>query len=122
MLDYKKLKDEETLSPWPPLTELPFVEVKGGDPQHQGRHDIGDFTARLQVGVWECTPGKFNYTYPGDEICTLVDGKIRITEADGETHEFGAGDTFFAIQGETVTWEVIETVRKIFQIHNKDGE
>jgi len=119
MLDYKKLKNSE-LSPWPNLTELPFVKVTSGEPQHQGRHDIGDFTSRLQVGVWECTPGTFEYTYPGDEICTLVSGSIDITDSQGDVHTFSAGDTFFTEQGETVTWQINETVRKVFQIHNKD--
>ncbi len=121
MLDYSELKDKGGLAPWPAMSELPFINVLSGDPQHRGRHDFGDFESRLQVGVWECSPGSFEYTYPGDEICTLLAGRIRVTDADGVAHEFSAGDSFFTTRGETVTWEVLETVRKVFHIHNRDG-
>lgn len=122
MLDYKELKSKGGLEPWPPFDELPFVKVIEGNPQHSGRFDLGGFETRTMVGVWECTPGKFEYTYPGDEICTLIEGKIRVTEKDGTVHEYGAGDTFYTTKGETVTWEVVEKVRKVFHIHNIDAE
>jgi len=80
MLDYVTLKDEGGLEPWPPLGELPFVNVLEGNPEHQGRFDLGGFGMRTMAGVWQCTPGKFEYTYPGDEICTLLEGKIHVTE------------------------------------------
>lgn len=121
MLDYTELKDKGGLEAWPPMSDLPFVNVLDGDPQHKGRHDLGNFESSLQVGVWECTPGKFEYTYPEDEICTLLEGKIRVTDADGKTHEFGAGDSFYTDKGETVTWEVVETIKKVFLTSAKNG-
>ena len=122
MLDYAELKDKGGLEAWPAMSELPFIKILEGDPQHQGRFDHGGFTSRIQVGIWECTPGKFEYTYPGDEICTLLAGRITVTDADGKAHDFSAGDSFFTVAGETVTWEVHETIRKVFNIHNIEGE
>ncbi len=66
MLDYAHLKDEGGLEPWPPLNDLPFAEVLEGDPVHSGRFDLGGFGTRTMAGVWQCTPGKFAYTYPGE--------------------------------------------------------
>ncbi len=77
MLDYVTLKDEGGLEPWPPLEELPFVNVLDGNPVHEGRFDLGGFGMRTMAGVWQCTPGSFEYTYPGDEICTLLQGKVK---------------------------------------------
>ena len=122
MLDYTKLKAWEGVDPWPPFDDLPFVTTTEGNPQHSGRFDQGGFGARTMVGVWECTEGKFEYTYPGDEICTLLEGHIRVTEKDGSVHEHKAGDTFFTVKNETVNWEVVEKIRKIFFIHDIDGE
>ena len=122
MLDYTKLKAWEGVDPWPPFDDLPFVTTIEGNPQHSGRFDQGGFGARTMVGVWECTEGKFEYTYPGDEICTLLEGHIRVTEGDGSVHEYKAGDTFFTVKNETVIWEVLEKIRKIFFIHDIDGE
>ena len=62
MLDYVTLKDEGGLEPWPPLEELPFVNVLDGNPVHEGRFDLGGFGMRTMAGVWQCTPGKFDYT------------------------------------------------------------
>lgn len=122
MLDYTKLKDEGGLTPWPAMAQLDFVKVLEGDPVHSGRFDVGGFGTRTMAGVWQCTPGRFEYTYPADEICTLLEGRIQVGDEDGRTHEYEAGDTFYTRKGEVATWTVIETVRKIFHCHNPDSD
>ncbi len=121
MLDYTELKDRGGLEPWPPMAELDFIKVLDGDPVHSGRFDVGGFGKRTMAGVWECTPGRFEYTYPGDEICTLLEGRIQLVCEDGKTHDYKAGDTFYTRKGEVATWTVIETIRKIFHIHDPDS-
>jgi uncharacterized cupin superfamily protein len=122
VLDYAELKDEEGLVPWPPMEELPFANVVEGTPTHSGRFDVGGFGMRTMIGVWECTPGKCEYTYPGDEMCTLIKGKIQLLCEDGKVHDYSAGDTFYTRKGEVATWTVIETVRKVFSIHDPDSD
>ena len=121
MLDYTELKDKGGLEPWPSMEDLPFVKVLEGEPVHSGRFDVGGFGTRTMAGVWQCTPGRFEYTYPGDEICTLLEGKIQLVCEDGKTHNYAAGDTFYTRKGEVATWTVIETIRKIFHIHDPDA-
>ena len=122
MLDYTVLKDKGGLTPWPPMQELSFVQVLDGDPVHSGRFDVGGFGMRTMAGVWQCTPGRFEYTYPGDEICTLLEGRISLVDENGETHDYGPGDTFYTRKGVVAVWTVFETVRKIFHIHDPDAE
>lgn len=122
MLDYVKMKDEDGLEPWPSMEELPFVNTIEGNPVHTGRFDVGGFGMRTMIGVWECTPGKFEYTYPGDEMCTIIKGKIQLLCENGEIHNYSAGDTFYTRKNEVATWTVIETVRKIFSIHDPDSD
>ena len=122
MLDYTELKNKGGLVPWPLLEDLPFVKVLEGSPVHSGRFDVGGFGIRTSAGVWECTPGSFEYTYPGDEICTLLTGKISLIDENGRNHDYKAGDTFYMRKGEVATWTVKETVRKIFHIHDPDAE
>ena len=105
-----------TLSNWPPLTELDLVKVLEGVPMHRGAHHYGNFGEPLQVGVWECTPGKFEYTYPGNEICTVLSGRVEITDAQGRRVVLIKGDILFTTKGETVTWDIKDTVRKAFLI------
>ena len=122
MLDYTELKDKGGLEEWPAMSDLPFIKVLEGDPKHYGRFDLGGFTTRTSAGVWECTEGRFEYTYPGDEIATVLSGLIRLVDENGTAHEYGPGDTFYTSKGETVTWHVVEKVRKIFHIHDPAAE
>ena len=122
MLDYTELKNKGGLTPWPPMEELPFVKVLDGNPVHTGRFDVGGFGFRTMAGEWQCTPGRCEYTYPGDEIGTVLEGRITLVCEDGKTHNYTAGDTFYTRKGEVATWTVHETVRKIFHIHDPDAE
>jgi uncharacterized cupin superfamily protein len=122
MLDYTTLKDKGGLEPWPAFKDLPFAKVLEGNPVHEGRFDLGGFGTRTMAGVWQCTRGKFEYTYPGDEICTLLEGHIRVTDKDGKVHDYRAGDTFFTSKGEFAIWEIVEPVKKVFFIHDLDAE
>ncbi|MDP6818561.1 MAG: cupin domain-containing protein [Alphaproteobacteria bacterium] len=122
MLDYTELKNKDGLEPWPPMADLPFVNILEGNPEHVGRFDVGGFGFRTMAGVWQCTPGKFEYTYPGDEICTILEGKLRTVDEDGKTHDYGPGDIFYTRKGEVATWEIFETIYKVFYIHDPDAE
>ena len=73
------------------------------------------------IGICECTPGKFEYTCPAGEICTLLHGRVQLICEDGKVHDYVAGDTFYTRKGEVATWIVIKTVKKIFSIHDLDS-
>ena len=103
------------------MEELPSINVLEGDPIHSGRFDIGNFCMKTMTGIWECTPKKFEYTCPADEICTLLHGRIQLICEDGKVHDYVAGDTFYTRKGEVATWIVIKTVKKIFSIHDPDS-
>ena len=121
MLDYTELKEEGGLVLWPPTKELPSINVPEGDPIHSGRFDVGNFCMRTMIGIWECTLGKFEYTCRDDEICKLLRRRIQLICEDGKVHDYLAGDTFYTRKGEVATWIVIQTVKKIFSIHDLDS-
>ena len=75
----------------------------------------------MAVGTWECTPGKLKLTYPFSELCTILQGRVTVTDGEGKQDTFGPGDSFFVAQGEESTWEVHETVRKSFFLHIAAG-
>lgn len=70
----------------PPMERLPFINVLEGDPIYSRRFDVENFGTRTMIGVLECTPRKFEYTYPDDEICTLLHEKIQLICEDGKVH------------------------------------
>lgn len=70
-------------------------------------------------GVWECTPGRFDSARDGDtELMHFVAGAGTITSADGTVHEIRPGVVLVAPDGWRGTWDIRETVRKVYTIWN----
>ena len=117
MLDFLQGKDQGTLEPWPAFADADYAIVLEGDPKQACRLDFGTLDSQLMSGVWECTPGKMEFVYPFSELCTLLEGKVTVTDSDGRAVTYGPGDSFYIAQGEKVLWEVHERVRKCFFLH-----
>ncbi len=70
-----------------------------------------------EVGVWECTPGRFPGTKEGiNEMMHLLSGRATILDEDGTEHELGPGTMFVLLDGWRGEWQVHETVRKVYAI------
>ena len=68
-------------------------------------------------GVWECTPGRFDSARDGDtELMYFVAGAGTITSVDGTVHEIRPGVVLVAPDGWRGTWDIRETVRKVYTI------
>ncbi|MBL5975038.1 MAG: DUF861 domain-containing protein [Candidatus Leucobacter sulfamidivorax] len=68
-------------------------------------------------GIWQMAPGTLT-NFPGPETITLISGRATVTvDQTGETVELTPGDLFVIDEGETATWVVHETVRKVYAIH-----
>lgn len=112
---YRPLAEEQGLEPLPPLTEsYPTMEILAGDPRQSGRLDVAGEDGSLYAGVWECTRGSFRVTYPFTELATILAGHIVVTDDTGGRHELRVGDSWLVRQGETVTWEIVEDMRKSY--------
>ena len=119
MLHYRTEHSEGgELEAWEPFDELDYAAVIAGDPRQSGRLDVGTAESPTQVGIWECTPGTMSWTGQGDETYIVLAGRARITDPAGRRYEVGPGDTVFTPKGDTEIWEVTETFRKIFCLHN----
>ncbi len=119
MLKYKNGEDVGELRHWPFTGEASNYEVIRGEPEASGR--IDDSGPTWRVGVWRCTAGTFDCNEPGDELQTILSGRVRIVRADGSEHEFGPGDSMFTYLGERMRWDVIEDVTKVFFGRNPNG-
>lgn len=72
---------------------------------------------RLDIGVWECTPGRFTADRSAAaEFCHFLQGRIVMTHLDGTRRELGPGDAIMLPQGWKGTWEIVEQTRKIYAI------
>lgn len=71
----------------------------------------------ILTGVWECAPNREEIeAYPVHEMMTVLSGSVTMTDADGTTQTFKAGDTFFIPKGTKCIWEITETLRKFYMI------
>lgn len=69
------------------------------------------------TGIWECTPGRFTtFRENSTETCFILAGRVTLHSDNGEKHTFAAGDMFTLPMGWRGSWEVHETVRKVYFI------
>ena len=100
------------LDPWP---------TASGAIDQFGKVLFRDPKKRLSVGVYQCGPSKFIAHYPGTESGHVLAGRATLTNnATGESITIKAGDHFFIEFGQEITWEVHETVRKVYAMYEHE--
>jgi uncharacterized cupin superfamily protein len=111
----------DDLEPWPFDGAASNYEIISGNPQASGRFDLGSGNDQHRMGIWSCSEGVFACTEQGDELQTIISGRLLLTRNDGESIECGPGDSIFTRKGERVTWEIKEKVTKVFFTYNSEG-
>ena len=67
----------------------------------------------VKVGVWEAGAGELNLSnFPFTEYVLMISGVVTVTEKDGVSNTFKAGDTFVIPKGWTGTRDVKERMKK----------
>ena len=111
-----------------------FLRVNRSGPHGSGlpatRHDASDsivegaanptaYTAYADpsgvftVGVWACDAGTLAINDLAiDEACYLLKGEVIITDAEGNSERFVAGDAFLLKRGFVGTWRMPEPILK----------
>ena len=79
--------------------------------RHFERPEAGAF-----AGSWEAEAHLERVDCDYDEMCHLLEGRVRLTDAQGTAREFGPGDSFVVAAGFRGTWENLTPVRKVFFI------
>jgi len=96
--------------------------VTAGSPVETGYNYFTDATGQLKTGVWECTAYTAEFdAYPVDEFCHILSGSVDITDADGHTETFTAGDAFVIPKGTRCTWSMPGIMRKFYVIFEDKG-
>lgn len=104
-----------------PLGEAtPRPVVLDGDPRERSvavsEHN------RLDVGVWDCTPGSFPFRRDGyDEVFCVLAGHATIHFDNGLSFDLRPGAVLLTPAGTTGRWVVHETIRKAYVIIRDRG-
>ena len=121
MLSYKVGGDIGELEHWPFTNKASEYEIIRGTPQAFGRMDGGGPGHIWRSGIWRCTEGAIKCNELGDEMQTILSGRVTVVLENGRSFEYGPGDTFFTSRGDRVTWDVLEDVTKVFFALNPEG-
>ena len=75
-----------------------------------------DPSKQFFAGIWQSSVGAKTVSYTEEEVCVILEGRVRLTDLQGNAKEFGAGSTFVLPAGFIGTWETLEAVKKIYVI------
>lgn len=100
------------------LTDWGQVAKPIGEPVSM---EIGKLMFRRQdgsseMGVWECTTGRWRCDVVRDEFCYFLSGKAVYTADSGEVIRISGGMAAAFPAGWTGECEIIETVRKVYMV------
>ncbi len=121
MKPYLQDDPQKDLDELPPLQETEGYVIVDGKPRVSMRLDSGSVYSKHRLGIWQCTPGTFSCTEKGDELQTIISGKLTLISEDGQRQGFGPGDSIYTTKGQHLTWKITETVQKVFFTHDSNG-
>jgi uncharacterized protein len=100
------------LEDWGPLEEATSEEVP------MQTHGLTIWTgpegSGQSTGIWQCTAGPSYWVQEENEFIYLLSGSLTVTPDGGKPATFGAGDSAMFPRGWRGTWDLHETVRKVY--------
>jgi len=102
-----------------PEASRPAAErIISGDPQQITWNHYSDPTGQFHAGIWQGEIGSWHVQYGPreEELCTIIEGRVRLTDAEGRAQEFAPGATFVVPGGFIGVWENLTRVRKVYAV------
>lgn len=75
-----------------------------------------DGSQQFHTGIWAGEVGAWKVRYSEHEFCTLLQGKVRVSDYTGASVELLPGDHFVIPAGFEGVWTVLEPARKVYVI------
>ena len=82
-------------------------------PQKSTCHYTGH-NGKFSFGWWESQAGTWDVSFSEDETCELLEGEVTITDSNGDSRSFEAGQIICMPAGFTGTWTVPKYIKKIY--------
>ena len=75
-----------------------------------------DGSGQFHAGIWSGEVGSWKVRYTEHEFCTLLAGRVKLTDESGASMEIAAGEHFVIPAGFNGVWTVLEPARKTYVI------
>ena len=62
---------------------------------------------------WGCDVSTFDWEYDSDEVCYILEGKVKVKTPEEEV-EINKGDLVTFPKGLKCTWNVLQKIRKVY--------
>ena len=100
------------------LDELGPVKKPLSEPASRliGRKYIDESNGVDCMGIWECSPGRWQRTIMQEEFAHFLSGSATFHPDKGEPVEIKAGDTVWFPRNTSGVWEIKEDVRKVYVV------
>jgi len=86
-----------------------------------GRKYIDEADGIDCMGIWECSPGRWERTIMQEEFAHFITGSATFIPPDGAPIEIKAGDTVWFPANTRGVWEIKEDVRKVYVVIDRPG-
>lgn len=74
------------------------------------------------MGIWECSPGRWQRTIMHEEFAHFICGSARFIPEDGsDPIDIHAGDTIWFPANSKGVWDIRENVRKVYVVIDRPG-
>ena len=94
-------------------TSHPF-EIDGDMPIQEGAICFSNDQGNMTAGLWLSEPFESVMSpFPCHEFVQMLEGEVAISEANGRTHEFCAGEVFFIPAGVQCSWKAADPVADV---------
>ncbi|WP_321897169.1 cupin domain-containing protein [Burkholderia cepacia] len=101
----------------PQINQTPAAVLRSGNGDTKTWPAFTSADGVVTSGVWESEAFSKQKVHPDSmEFCYVLEGTVRISDANGNTASFGPGDAFVVDAGFDGVWESLTRVRKYFVI------
>ena len=67
-----------------------------------------------EVGIWECSPGRYRRQVASAETMHIISGQATFTPDGGDSFLLQAGDVHFFPVNTVGVWDIQQTMRKVY--------
>jgi uncharacterized cupin superfamily protein len=107
-----------------PAVDYPRAErLVAGNPRRLTWSHFENPSGEVSAGIWSCEKGAWRIAFAErkDEFFAVIEGHVRLHEADGRVVEVRAGEAAVIPAGFTGVFEVVSPVRKYFVVVERNA-